>query len=251
MAFTYTWDATFEASPADADNISEGALKIRHLKGAISERLEVEHDFEATGKHLAGKCTVLQVDTAANLDLVENGLGYASDTNTLYRGTASGTVAIGFPSGTKMLFYQDTAPTGWTIENTLDDKLVYITKGSAAGGETGGAEHSSGTWTVGGLTAAAHTHTFDVPAHKHAAPIGLTAPHYFFKSDSTPFGASSTTLTIDKAFADNDSSGTVDAALTDNPEGSPTGTTDSASAAVSSDASWRPAAYCCIIASKD
>lgn len=75
-----------------------------------------------------------------------------------------------FPSGTKMLFYQDTAPTGWTIQNTLNDKVVYITKGSAAGGQTGGAEHSTGTWTqpnhTHSVTAQALTEA-QMPSHRH------------------------------------------------------------------------------------
>ncbi len=45
---------------------------------------------------------------------------------------------IAFPSGTKMLFYQDTAPSGWTIDSSVDDKAVYISKGSSDGGHTGG-----------------------------------------------------------------------------------------------------------------
>lgn len=60
-----------------------------------------------------------------------------------------------FASGTKLVFYQDAAPTGWTLLNTLDDKILYITKGSVAGGQTGGGEHSSGTWTQ-----PSHGHTF-------------------------------------------------------------------------------------------
>lgn len=45
--FTETWNAAFEQSPADTDNASEGASKIRGTRIAVQERLEVDH-------HLAG-----------------------------------------------------------------------------------------------------------------------------------------------------------------------------------------------------
>lgn len=74
---------------------------------------------------------------------------------------------VGVPSGETILFYKDTAVTGYTLNDTLDDKVVYITKGSVAGGETGGSLHSSGTWTkpVHAHTGPSHTHTG--PSHDH------------------------------------------------------------------------------------
>lgn len=83
----------------------------------------------------------------------------------------------------KMLFYLDTAPTGWSIDTGLDDKLVFITKGSGASGETGGQAHSTGTWTqpnhdheVSGDTgvpsaltsAASGANTPGAPTHTHS-----------------------------------------------------------------------------------
>ena len=63
----------------------------------------------------------------------------------------------------KILLYEDVAPTGWTLQNTLDDKLVFVTKGSVAGGQTGGGVHSTGTWTQPD-----HTLTIaEMPAHDH------------------------------------------------------------------------------------
>ena len=71
------------------------------------------------------------------------------------------------PSGEKILFYKDTAVTGYTLQNTLDDKVVYVTKGSAAGGETGGGAHSSGTWTQPNHTHTGPSHTHPGPSHSH------------------------------------------------------------------------------------
>jgi len=47
-----TWANAFEASPADADAANQGANKIRELKTAISERLELEMNFKTGTKPL-------------------------------------------------------------------------------------------------------------------------------------------------------------------------------------------------------
>lgn len=254
MAFTYTWDDSFEATPADGDDVSEGALRIRDTKKATSERLEIEHDFKASGKHLPGKVTVLQVDTAANLQLSEKGLGYASDEKKLYKGTASGKEVIDlsgqadfFPSGTKMLFYQDTAPSGWTIQDTLDDKLVFITKGSAAGGQTGGTAHSSGSWTISGLSAS--TSVASGGDHYHLSPLPYydTSDGCAPKGSNAPWGTGSgpSATYIDKTGGIDVSSSTYKKTSTDGAH------THTATTSISSDATWRPACYCCIICAKD
>jgi len=49
MAYTDTWNAAFEALPADVDNISEGADRIRDLKLAVRERLAKDHYFDVAG----------------------------------------------------------------------------------------------------------------------------------------------------------------------------------------------------------
>ncbi len=43
-----------------------------------------------------------------------------------------------FPTGTQMAFFQDISPPGWTLITTTDELSLRITKGSAAGGITGG-----------------------------------------------------------------------------------------------------------------
>jgi len=72
----------------------------------------------------------------------------------------------GLPSGTKMWFYQNTAPAGWTLDGTPSDDLLAVKGGSAAFDANGGT--GAGTWTVAGLTKDAHTHTG--PSHTHTGP---------------------------------------------------------------------------------
>jgi microcystin-dependent protein len=49
MAYSKTWDAVFEADPADVDLVSEGATRIREERTAIRERLEKDHYFAIAG----------------------------------------------------------------------------------------------------------------------------------------------------------------------------------------------------------
>lgn len=63
----YTWDASFEASPADTDEYKYGAQRIRELKQAINERLVVEHDID-TGLHRLGKSGIIYVGTTAQIN---------------------------------------------------------------------------------------------------------------------------------------------------------------------------------------
>jgi len=74
------------------------------------------------------------------------------------------------PTGTKMWFYQNTAPTGWTIDATPADAVLAVKGGSQAFNANGGTQ--AGTWTQPN-----HTHTTGdvtltaaqsgLPAHTH------------------------------------------------------------------------------------
>lgn len=67
------------------------------------------------------------------------------------------------PSGEIILFEKDTAVTGYTLLVDLDDIIVYIGSGSGAGGLSGAAERSGGTWTQPD-----HALTIsEIPAHHH------------------------------------------------------------------------------------
>ena len=54
------------------------------------------------------------------------------------------------PSGTKMLFMESAAPSGWTLETTWNDRVITVTSTAAQGGGTGGnwALSLSGTATL-------------------------------------------------------------------------------------------------------
>lgn len=105
-------------------------------------------------------------------------LVYATDTELLSVGDNSGNwSSVGqygdIPVGTTILIESNTQITGYTLETDQDDDVVYITKGSVAGGETGGTAKSAGTWTQ-------PDHTLiisEMPAHTHAiSPPAVVLP---------------------------------------------------------------------------
>lgn len=48
MAHSQVWNASYEAIPANGDDASEGALRIRNLKRDIKERLALDHVMDET-----------------------------------------------------------------------------------------------------------------------------------------------------------------------------------------------------------
>lgn len=257
MAYIYTWNSTFESKPADIDNISDGATEIRKFKVAVRERFAKDHYFDTAGTDANhGEHSKVTLQEQSGKPLAEANKGYLytkevsgkaelfwedEDGNELQLTSGgSPSSSVQFPSGTKMVFYQDTAPTGWTIQNTLDDKLLYVTKGSTAGGQTGGGVHSSGTWSWAGIRTADHTLSAaesGVPAHTHTAvyPIreddsGGTQTYWNegnLGTDSTPSHDNPVTVFANAAAA-----------------------ASSGHSHALSGSSWRPAAYCVIIAAK-
>lgn len=106
------------------------------------------------------------------------------------------------PKNEIVLFEKDTVVLGYTLLTDIDDEVVYITKGSAAGGVAGGTDR--GSWTLSFSTS---NHTHGMNSHVHttssvslsAAQVGVhthsigggelycqTGYHYI-SMDDTPF----------------------------------------------------------------
>ena len=98
MGITITWDNAFEIAPADTDEYKYGANKIRQLKVAVRERAEVEHDWEATGKHSPGKTSVLyqgnSTEISALTGMSAGCIGYNTDLLQYVRYNGSSWVTI-------------------------------------------------------------------------------------------------------------------------------------------------------------
>ncbi len=76
-------------------------------------------------------------------------------------GTTQTTKAAGeFSSGVVMVFYQASAPTGWTKSTTNNNKALRVVSGSGGG--------SGGTHGLSSPPSTAHTHSG--PNHRHSTP---------------------------------------------------------------------------------
>lgn len=68
------------------------------------------------------------------------------------------------PSGTKMIFFQAAAPTGWTQDVTQNDKVLRVVSGAGAG--------TGGSWTISGCSVDDHTLiAAEMPNHSHLYDI--------------------------------------------------------------------------------
>lgn len=148
MAFTRTWDAAYKALPADNEDASQGAQRIRHLKEDISERLEVDHSWAGDsndGKH-------------NQVTLIEQASDPANAANTGFTYTKD----VG---GVTELFYEDSSgnvtqiTVGGNIEGaSLDAVAASIITGfddTAHGNRGGGALHADATTGTDGFMSAA------------------------------------------------------------------------------------------------
>ena len=88
--------------------------------------------------------------------------------------TTQSTAAVtSIPSGSYVLFYQASAPTGWTQYTSINDYALRIVSGS--GGSTGGTTafstvfaNQTPTINVSGLSAGATTlNSTQIPSHTH------------------------------------------------------------------------------------
>ena len=128
MAFSYTWNSAFEAVPADGANARDGALKIRDLKKAISERMTQDHSWSVAspnaddGKH--NKVSFLEQASDPAAEANEYKMYSKDDTgNELYGRDEDGNVLQFTKDGNHNLLHTINAFTkGQTVEEvTLTD----------------------------------------------------------------------------------------------------------------------------------
>jgi hypothetical protein len=65
-----------------------------------------------------------------------------------------------FSTGVRTCFFQSAAPSGWTQDTSVNDRVIRISSGVGNG--------QGGSWTISGLTVGGHTLTInEIPAHNH------------------------------------------------------------------------------------
>lgn len=154
------------STPAGSEAVSNGDDRIREFKTDVQGALRGQ-DTEGVeaifpGANVAApvyRYRGLKGATAARPAAGQYGLYFDETRQSLQRdsGSAWEDVGTNFPAGTKMVFYQLTVPTGWTLDTTQHDKVLRVVNTQGGGGSAGGV-----------LTSAGHSHV--VNAHTHAMP---------------------------------------------------------------------------------
>lgn len=131
------WDADLDALAALAATAGmlartgAGAFAVRTLTGTANEVTVTNGDGSGTPTFslpatltLTGKTVTVATQSAADNSTKAASTAYAD---------AAATTAT-FPAGTKVLFAQTAAPTGWTKDTTHNDKALRVVSGTASSG---------------------------------------------------------------------------------------------------------------------
>jgi|SRR3989344_444159 len=86
-----------------------------------------------------------------------------------------------FPSGTSIVFFQASCPSGWTQNTSYNDRVMMITSGAGGG--------QGGSWAISGLSSAngGVDHTHGTPNHSHN--LAEIAETQYFQDGIVTFGA--------------------------------------------------------------
>lgn len=191
MAYTKEFNVN---TPLGSESPKQGDDRIRDHKYAIMERLAREHHFadqdgseytppSPTGEIGLHKKVTLMERSGDQTTAANQGAIYAKAvsgvTELFMRGESNATIrqityggmqSFDIPKDEIIVFEKDTSVVGYTLQTDKNDMVLFITKGSGAGGESGGSDKTGGTWTVGGLTTNIATHAItesEMPSHKH------------------------------------------------------------------------------------
>lgn len=110
-------------------------------------------------------------------------------------------VPVEIPSGTRMIFYQASAPTGWTkvTDNFVNNTAMRIVTGSGGGAYSSGSPFTTvfttNRVTTGGNVQATTLSSDQIPAHSHTGSTGTAGNHGHSGSTGGAGGHSHTGLT--------------------------------------------------------
>lgn len=249
------WD---KDKPADNDLISQYPQNERDARDAVRSNFGVDHrntDDADVGKHELLQLLAQTTPTAA----AGQGHFYTKDTGSgqieLFHQDESGNEtqitdrglsAQPFEAGTKCVFYQASAPTGWTQDTSVNDRVLRIVSGS--GGGTGG------SWTISGLgqgnlSVDGHQLSIsEIPSHNHGGGNHSHAQ----RGDPTTTGATNSVKeNTDGSGTINNLNNTAGSGTIISTEGGDGSHSHGLSGSPDQDGTWRPSHIDVIVASKD
>lgn len=170
------------STPLNSDFISLGDDNIREMKTAIQESLrggttegtEAVFPGDAPTTAPVFRYRGLKGATGARPTAGQYGLFFDTTRNALQRDNGSSWDDVGtlYPAGTVAIFFQASAPTGWTKTTDHNDKALRIVSGTGGG--------SGGTDDLSTPPSTAHVHTTpghalttdEIPSHHHTISNG-------------------------------------------------------------------------------
>lgn len=152
------WKSGAAAAPPALDNASDGYATGGNPGGGVPATKPGAHWYHMITEEL------LAVINAAGIAFDKTDLTQLRDAILLLISAGS------FVSGTRMLFQQTTAPTGWTKETNAayNNAAMRVVTGTVG---TGGADNFTTHFGTGKSTAAYTLATADIPAHTHPADV--------------------------------------------------------------------------------
>ena len=173
---------------ANGTIITQGAYTHLYCDGASNFNVEQisalapTTDFKGAATFSAGATVASGQDLVAggsNITLRSNGQVQA----TLFTGSGAGLTGVEpFAAGTKMVFYQASAPTGWTQDTATELSNASMAVVTGTGGGTGGSDSffttfgtsrnvdtTSATVSVSGSVGSTTLSTPQIPSHSHPA----------------------------------------------------------------------------------
>lgn len=172
----------WNAGKVNQDTDGEYVLETQRVGGAVSglfpSKLANKLFYQcsimvaAMGEMMKGKG--FEMSDAVFADLITSLSHILTDAQF---GSSAGTVCQGndprldreLPTATKVWFWQNTAPTGWTIDATAaTDAVLAVKAGSGTYAVAGGSQ--AGTWTQPDHLHTQPTHTHTQPTHTHTQP---------------------------------------------------------------------------------
>jgi hypothetical protein len=162
-------------------NAAEDALENKEVVSLGTIILPLPVDQGGTGA-----TTEADARTALGLEIGEDVQAYDADIIAVAPGTpgdvltsngsawesAAPAASGGFPTGTKMLFQQTAAPTGWTKDTTHNDKALRVVTGTASSGGT-----NAFSTVLSGSTGETTLSIAQIPAHDHGISNGISGSY--------------------------------------------------------------------------